>query len=147
MDISEKIELYLSEDGSSVKWLLRRLDRSLADVPVYSNRGFIQEVNVGFCSDERMFGKIFRIEANGERNNVPLGPYVVKNPLSMLDMLDSRSYADGIIYTIKSKKEGIDPNLFIIPSKMIITSASGALGQKFTIIAKEDPTMRLRQGI
>ncbi|MCL4387675.1 hypothetical protein M1567_00795 [Candidatus Marsarchaeota archaeon] len=147
MDIDEKVEFYLSEDGSSVKSLIRKLDRSLAEIPIYGNRGFVNGVKVGFCSDERMFGKIFRVEANIERDNIQLGPYVVKNPISMLEILDSKSYGSEIKYTIMKESGDIDPRLFLIPSRIVITDTSGFMGQKFTIMAKEDPTMHLSQGL
>jgi len=147
MDIDEKVEFYLSEDGSSVKSLLRKLDRSMAEIPIYANRGFVSGIKVGFCSDERMFGKIFRVETNIERNNIQLGPYIVKNPISMLEMFNSKSYGSEITYMLKEERESIDPRLFLIPSKIVITSGPDALGPKFTIMAKEDPTMRLSKGV
>jgi hypothetical protein len=147
MDIDEKVEFYISEDGSSVKSLLRKLDRSVAEIPIYSNRGFMSGINVGFCSDKRMFGKIFMVETNIDGSNIQLGSYVVKNPTAMLEMFNSRPYGNEIKYILKNERESIDPGLFLIPSKIVMTSGLDDVSPKFTIMAKEDPTMRLSKGM
>ena len=65
----------------------------------------------------------------------------------MLEILDSKSYGSEIKYTIMKESGDIDPRLFLIPSRIVITDTSGFMGQKFTIMAKEDPTMHLSQGL
>ena len=147
MDIDEKVGFYISEDGSSVNSLLRKLDRSIAEIPIYANRRFVSGINVGFCSDERMFGKVFMIDCVAENGNVPLGPYVVKNPLSMLEVFNSKSYNSELVYALRQESDRIDPRLFMIPSEIIITSNSDNFSEKFTIMAKENPTMRLSKGM
>lgn len=136
------IKLYFDDSGSSVKVLLRKLDSTDAEIPVYNGRGFTESVNIGFCSDSRMHGKIFNIDATLEKTNQFLGHYLVKSPTEMLEMLNAKKLYNDIAYGIKYRSEAIDSDLFLIPSKIVVSQ--DGLQNTFTILAKEDATMRFR---
>ncbi len=139
VDITETITPYLDKDGSSVRMLLRKLDSSKADIPIYNGMGFTEQVNVGFCSDKLMHGKIFNIDAVLETNQF-IGSYVVKNPVEMLEMINVKKLYGEMGYDIKYGINLISPEIFLIPSRIIISQKDRP--NTFTILAKEDPTMR-----
>ncbi len=129
------------DEGSSIKTMLRKLDEAEANIPIYNNRVFTSKINICFSSDERMYGKVFDIKATIGRINKFLGYYSVKNPTEILNMLSKKGLESVNILNTGISPYMSNPDFLLLPSKIVITEFRNPVG--FTVMANENPTMRL----
>ncbi len=146
IDKAEAITLY--KDGNEIKSILRKTYMDEAKVPIYSNFSLSEEISFGFSSDGHMQNKIFNVEVVTQHKNIPIGAFLIRNPSSLLELIDIKKNGNELFYSLKDPNR-VNEDLLFIPSEIILTSNTGkyrldspSISNIFPVIAKENALLR-----